>query len=249
VEAGGDALELLIIVALHRAHFHSALLTTGLEYARVLCITNLFVEVGLMDARQAARNLEVIRTLMERTTQYQFLTARAGLIAGSLTGAGALAFLVLDASNPWHFGAVWAAVFSGSLLVTCLGTVMRSRERGERVWSRQARAVVLALTPSLLAALLLTMFFFGRGDHLWLPGVWMLCYGQGALATAAYAPSPIRVLGFATLLAGGLTLALGPQWAILMMGVVFGVGHTGLGIVLLATERRQRVIRVHRSVA
>ncbi len=37
-----------------------------------------------MDARQATRTLEVIRTLMERTCQYQLLTARASLAAGSL---------------------------------------------------------------------------------------------------------------------------------------------------------------------
>ena len=63
---------------------------------------------------------------------------------------------------------------------------MRGRERGESVWSRSTRAVVLALAPSLLAALALTVFFFVRGMHLWLPGVWMLCYGQGALATSAF---------------------------------------------------------------
>ena len=202
-----------------------------------------------MDASQAARNLEVIRTLMERTTQYQFLTARAGLAAGSLAGAGAVAFTVLDAGNPWHFGGVWAGVFAGSLLATCLGTVMRSRVRGERIWSRPARAVVLALSPSLVAALLLSIFFFGRGDHLWLPGVWMLCYGQGALATATYAPPPIRSLGLATLLLGGVTLALGPAWAVPMMGLVFGLGHVVLGAVLMAAERRQGAIRLHRSVA
>src|SRR5947199_29358 len=37
-----------------------------------------------MDAQDATRTLEVIRTLMERTCQYQFLTARAGLLAGPL---------------------------------------------------------------------------------------------------------------------------------------------------------------------
>ena len=36
-----------------------------------------------MEPRQAAQTLEVIRTLMERTCQYQLLTARAGLAAGS----------------------------------------------------------------------------------------------------------------------------------------------------------------------
>jgi hypothetical protein len=202
-----------------------------------------------MDARQAARNLELIRTLMERTCQYQLLTARAGLAAGSLAGAGALLFLVLDAENPWHFGGVWAAVFAGSVVATGVSTVLRSRERGERVWSRQARAVLLALAPSLFAALVLSIFFFARGEHLWLPGVWMLCYGQGALATVAYAPAPIRSLGLTVLLLGVLTLVLGPAWAVAMMGLVFGLGHIGLGVALLVAERSQGAVRLHRSVA
>jgi hypothetical protein len=205
-----------------------------------------------MDARQAARNLELIRTLMERTTQYQLLTARAGLAAGTLAGAGALAFLLkLDATDPWQFGAVWGAVFLGSLLATGIGTVVRSRERGEPVWSRPARAVLLALAPSLFAALVLSVYFFARGgqEFLWLPGIWMLCYGQGALATASYAPTPIRSLGLAALALGALTLWLGPAWSVLMMGLVFGLGHMALGVALLVAERRQGAVRLHRSVA
>jgi hypothetical protein len=202
-----------------------------------------------MNARQAARTLEVIRTLMERTCQYQLLTARAGLMAGSLAGAGALTFYVLDRDNPWHFGSVWALVFAGSLVATTISTVLRSRERGERVWSRPARAVLLALAPSVFAALVLSVFFFARGEHLWLPGVWMLCYGQGALATAAYAPTSIRWLGITVLLLGCLTLWMGPDWAILMMGLVFGLGHVGLGAALLVSERRESAVRLHRSVA
>lgn len=204
-----------------------------------------------MNAAEAARSLEVIRTLMERMTRYQLLTARAGLAAGSLAGAGALSFFFLDAHNPWHFGIVWGVVFLGSLLATCVGTALRSREQGERVWSRPARAVVCALTPALVAALVLSVFFFARGgdEYLWLPGVWLLCYGQGALATASYAPAPIRSLGLLALLLGAVTLALGPAYAVLMMGLTFGLGHIVLGLVLLVSERRQRGIRLHRSVA
>ncbi len=202
-----------------------------------------------MDARQAARNLEVIRTLMERTCQYQLLTARAGLAAGSLAGAGALAFLVLDPQNPWHFGSIWALVFAGSLSAATVGVILRGRQRGERIWSRPARAVLLALAPSVFAAMALSVFFFARGEHLWLPVIWMLCYGQGALATSAYAPSPIRWLGLAVLLLGCLTLWLGPAWAIVLMGAVFGLGHIGLGVALLVAERRETTIRLHREVA
>jgi len=202
-----------------------------------------------MDTRQAARNLEVIRTLMERNCQYQLLTARAGLAAGSLAGAGALAFSLLDPENSWHFGTTWALVFVCSLLSATVSIVLRGRQRGERVWSRPARAVLLALAPSVLAAMALSVFFFARQEHLWLPGVWMLCYGQGALATSAYAPSPIRWLGSMVLPLGCLTLWLGPAWAVLMMGLVFGLGHMGLGAALLVAERRETTIRLHREVA
>jgi len=202
-----------------------------------------------MDSRQAAHTLEVIRTLMERTCQYQLLTARAGLAAGCLAGTGALLFCFLDPANPAQFAVVWALVFAGSLLATLMGTVMRGREYGEQVWSRQARAVLLALAPALFAALVLSIFFFARGEHLWLPGVWMVCYGQGALATAAYAPAMIRWMGMVVLPLGGLTLWLGPAWAVPMMGLVFGLGHIALGVLLLLNERRGRRLKLYESVA
>ena len=202
-----------------------------------------------MDSREAARTLEVIRTLMERTCQYRLLTAWAGLAAGTLAGAGALVLSVLDAASAAPFGAVWGLVLAGSLLASVVGTVMRGRAVGEPVWSRQARAVVLALAPSLAVAAVLTAFFFARGEHRWLPGVWMLCYGQGALATAAYAPRPIRWLGVAMLPLGALTLALGPAWGVAMMGLVFGLGHVGLGVALPIAERRTPALRLHRTVA
>ena len=202
-----------------------------------------------MDARQASQTLEVIRTLMERATQYQLLTARAGMVAGSLAGAGALSFLVLDPADPGQYGVVWALVFAGSLLSTCLGTVLRGRERGELVWSRQARTVIAALAPSLAAAAVLTVFFFVQGMHQWLPGVWMLCYGQGAMATASYAPPAIRAVGITALIVGPVTLLLGPSFGVLMMGLMFGVGHIALGAALLAFERQQSGIRLHREVA
>jgi hypothetical protein len=202
-----------------------------------------------MDSLQAAKNLEVIRTLMERTCRYQLLTARAGVLAGSLAAAGALLFFAFDASDPWAFGLVWGMVFLGATLATVLTAVARGRERGEKAWSRQARAVVMALAPSVFAALVLSAGFFAWGMHLWLPGVWMLCYGQGALATSTYAPTPIRWFGIAVLLGALPTFWLGPSWASVAMGIVFGLGHIGLGASLLVLERRQSALQLRRFVA
>lgn len=202
-----------------------------------------------MESHEAARNLEVIRTLMERTCQYQLLTAKAGLVAGSLAIVGAASFFWIDANNAAAFASVWTLVFCGALTASVIGTVLRGRERGEPVWSRQARAVVIALTPSLFAGLLLSAWFFAHGLHAWLPGIWMLCYGQGALATATYAPVPIRRLGLAVLAAAGPTLWIGPQWSAPAMAIVFGLGHLALGGFLLRSERLANYPRLHREVA
>ncbi len=51
------------------------------------------------------------------------------------------------------------------------------------------------------------------------------------------------------LLLGSLTLWLGPDWAILMMGLGFGVGHIVLGIALLISERYETPAQLHRTVA
>jgi len=202
-----------------------------------------------MDAKRATETLEVIRTLMERTTQYRLLAGGAALASGCMAGLGALVFLFVDAANPAQFGVVWGLVFAAALLATTVGTVVRGRECGERVWSRPTRTVLVALWPGLFTAAALTGLFFARGDHLLLPGVWMLCYGVGALATRAYAPRCIRWLGTAMLPAGALTLYLGPNWSIPMMGLAFGLGHIGLGTVLLLAERNEATPRLHRVVA
>ena len=52
-----------------------------------------------MDARQATRTLEVIRTLMERTCQYQLLTARAGLAALRTLHAKSAAAVAIELSD------------------------------------------------------------------------------------------------------------------------------------------------------
>ncbi len=202
-----------------------------------------------MDVKRATETLEVIRTLMERTTQYRLLAGGAALASGCMAGLGALVFLFLDPANPEQFGVVWGLVFAAALLATTVGTVVRGRECGERVWSRPTRMVLMALLPGVFSAASLTGLFFSLDRHLLLPGVWMLCYGQGALATRAYAPRCIRLLGTAMLPLGALTLYLGPHWSILMMGLVFGLGHVGLGTLLLLAERSEAHPRLHRVVA
>ncbi|MBI5369066.1 MAG: hypothetical protein HZA54_18670 [Planctomycetes bacterium] len=188
--------------------------------------------------RRATEDLRVIRTLMERSATYELLSARAGVGAGAMALAGAGFLALTRRTDAESCGLVWAGVFLASLASTVWCVIQRGQERNEPVWSPQARAVVTALLPPFLVGWTLSVFFFARGEHLLLPGVWMLCYACGALATATYAPEPIRGLGLAMLGFGTLTLALPPAYGNLMMGIAFGFGHLALAAALERRDRR-----------
>ena len=195
-------------------------------------------ESATMDQDRAEQNLEIIRTLMERATRYEYLSARAGLQVGGIAVAGALAFLALDATSPVTFGAVWGVVFLAALSVMVREQVREVQAAGVPLWTRPAREIVRALMPAATLAAVLSLHAFQHGRHLELPGIWMLCYGCGALATSTYAPPVVFQMGVAFLGCGALTLWLGPVWSTAMMGLVFGGGHLTLGARLLATRRR-----------
>ena len=190
-----------------------------------------------MDATQAARHLEVIRSVMERTSRYRLLAPWAALAAGAFAGIGAALQGAWALTDAGAFAAIWGAVFVAALLASLAGTLLRAHRRQQSAWSRPGKEVLRALAGPLFAACVLSAWFFQRGDYLLLPGVWMLCYGLGALAAAAHAPRPVAALGAAMLPCGALTLYLGPTGAGPMMALAFGGGHVVLAAALWIVER------------
>src|SRR5258708_5187338 len=100
-----------------------------------------------MQLEHAEHTLETIRTLMERSQRYEHLSGTSGLVAGSavLTGCIVLHGGWLPFPAAVNFALVWTAVFAVALATNCLLTANRARQRGEPVWSRQARTVTCAV--------------------------------------------------------------------------------------------------------
>lgn len=194
-----------------------------------------------MQLEHAEHTLETIRTLMERSQRYEHVSGYSGLLAGTaaMLGCAALGFHRLPFDPRTNFAVVWIAVFAVAFAGHLLFTFGRARQRGEPVWSRQARTILLAVLPSFGAALAVTAVTW-RLDRLdLLPALWLTLYGCGALATSFFAPRSIAWLG-ATCLALGIGSLLAPHsHAILTMAVGFGVTHIGFGVGVLVAERRE----------
>ena len=194
-----------------------------------------------MQLERAEHTLETIRTLMDRSQRYEHLSGYSGLLAGgtALFGCVALGLKLLPFGPRLDFAVVWSAVFVVAFAGHLLVTFGRARQRGESVWSRQTRTVLLAVLPSFGVSLAITVLMW-RLDRLdLLPALWLLLYGCGALATSFFAPRSIAWLGATCLAMGIISLVALPGHAILTMAAGFGATHIGFGVSVLVAERRE----------
>jgi hypothetical protein len=194
-----------------------------------------------MQLEHAEHMLETIRTLMERSQRYEHISGYSGLLAGSaaLLGCAVLGFPVSSFGAKADFALIWSSVFVVAFIGHMLLTFGRARRRGEPVWSRQARTVLLAVSPSFIAALAVTAVLWRLGRLDLLPALWLLFYGCGALATSFFAPRSIACLGATCLMIGVISLLASHDHPILTMGIGFGVTHIGFGVGVLVAERRE----------
>ena len=201
-----------------------------------------------MEPNWAADNLQVIRTLMERTALYRRALAPVMLLAGTVGVAGAAGGLALHLDTLRAFVGYWLAVS----LVPGLGAILIVRRQalraGEPLWSPPAGRVVRAAAPALVAGLGLGLVALGRpGASVTstLPAVWAICYGAALHAAGFFTPRGLRWFGWLLLLAGlGLLFWRVPdrepwQAAHLAMGALFGILHLLYGAYLFATEARK----------
>lgn len=199
-----------------------------------------------MDTRRAEENLELIRTMMERSIRYEHLSARAGLKVGSLAVLASVVGPRICQGDPIRFLLLWGLVFLFGVIVMTIEQYREVTRARVDLWTKPARRIVTALLPALVTAALLTIHAATRGNVHDLPGIWMLCYGCGTLSTVAYAPPIVMPLGISFIGFGAASLWLGPAWAMPMMGIVFGGGHLLLGLRLLREQKQipQPILRL-----
>jgi hypothetical protein len=204
----------------------------------------------------AAENLQVIRTLMERSAIYRRALAPMTLLAGGLGTVAAIAGQALQLDAPRPFILYWLGV---AVVAACGAAFLVRRQAlqaGEAFWSPPARRVARAALPAATAAAIFTLGVLlagwrwpggpGADDttaRLMMPAVWIMLYGLALSAAGFFMPRGIQWLGWIFIAGGGgawvaagsgLGFAAAGHW---LMGLHFGLLHLAYGCYLLFTEK------------
>ena len=202
---------------------------------------------GMTTREEAAEQLRVIRTMMERATIFRALSGETALIGG----AAALAAAWLSEGRVGWYWAVWW--LGGLALVMAFNVYLitkTSRAHQKPFWSVGLRLAVRGALPSIVAGGFLGLLFVRSGADRPAACLWTLHYGLALLAIREFAPKSMIWLGWAFVIFGVSSLAgeagvieVFSRWVnhlngSKLMAIAFGGFHIIYGGVILSTNRR-----------
>ena len=205
-----------------------------------------------METNQAAENLQVIRTLMERSALYRRTLAPIMIFAGVMGVAGAIMGMALHLHSTRTFCSFWLNVAFLALIGAFLIARRQALKDRESFWSPPTRRVGQALMVPLAAGLIfsttLLTLDLERGRWLFIFAT-LLFYGCALHAAGFFMVRGMKFFAWILISLGGATLftlsvtrsEANPVIDHALMGFFFGVLHLGYGLYLRATERPQPV--------
>ena len=205
-----------------------------------------------METNWAAEHLQIIRTLMERSTLYRRALAPIMIVTGVIGMLAALGAILAGVGTDRAFLLFWMSVGLGAVFVAFLLARRQALKDSEPFWSPPTRRVAQALSPPLIVGLLLGVWAAlsgGVGVGVLVLPVWMMLYGCAIHAAGFFMPRGMKLFGWGMIAAGAIVLAILEPFARLVslrcavhgaMGLGFGLLHLAYGIYLYFTEQRNK---------
>lgn len=199
--------------------------------------------------QEAAEQLRVIRTMMERATIFRALSGEAALVGGAMSLA---AGWISENKSGWAWGGIWLGGLAVVILFAAWQLMRLSHAQSRPVWSHGLKVALRGALPSLVVGGFLGLFYlrYGiSGAEFAAACFWIMHYGLALLAIREFAPKSMVWLGIAFVATGlvawsGATFVqsvrplldrVGPSG---LMAVAFGGFHLLYGVAIVTTTRR-----------
>ena len=162
------------------------------------------------------------------------------MLSGSLSLIGSFAsFQVLQGcflteanlrTSIFELSVIWLLVILLSSICHVYFTTRKARQTGQPAWSRLTRLILYAFSPPFIIGSFLTLFLVWQQKLIWIPGIWMICYGLAVWSAALFSIMEPRWLGLFMMLTGLMTLFAATSYGLVLLAVSFGCFHLIYGI-------------------
>jgi hypothetical protein len=193
----------------------------------------------------ALADIRDIRAMMERSTRFISLSGWSGIWAGGTALAGgALAYRALQSTSyavpvqrrefyfsglvrdPLTIHLVFIAAMT--FIVACCGafyfTWRKARAKGQKMWTRPARQLMLQVMIPMLAGGIFCIAFLANGLYTFIAPACLAFYGLALVNCSKYTLGEIRWLGYSELALGCIALFM-PYHGLVFMTIGFGLLH------------------------
>ena len=193
-------------------------------------------------------DLASIRNIMERSNKFLSLSGLSGILAGVFALMGSLVayFLVYYPHSPFGFRVryvnereVILQLFLTALVVLVASlasgfflTARKARKKGQTVWNKTSRRLLLNLAVPLFTGGILVLALLSRGYFMIVAPACLIFYGLALINGSHFTYSDVRYLGYAQIGLGLLSAFL-PGFGLIFWALGFGVLHIVYGALML----------------
>jgi hypothetical protein len=198
--------------------------------------------------QEAAEQLRVIRTMMERATIFRALSGETALVGGAVS-IGVAWFS--EKRVAWDWAWCWLGGL-GLVLGFYVFQLLRMKAvHGRPFWSSGLRLALRGALPSLIAGGFIGLVFVRGQNNVAAASMWTIHYGIALLAIREFAPKSMLWLGWAFVTFGLISLAtvaniieFDREWLMRInpsriMAIAFGGFHLIYGGLIVTTGRRE----------
>lgn len=188
-----------------------------------------------------SRDIDEIRSIMERSTKFPSLAGWAGIMAGLYALAGAAAAYLFFGFRPENAAGVTTAaadlasvgMIAAAVLVLSVSTAVfltkrKADKQGGTMWNTASRQLLTQMAVPMVSGGVLIIILIGHG----LPGLavplTLMFYGLALFSAGRYTVREIRFLGLTQIVLGILSSVF-LEYSLILWSVGFGFVHIVYG--------------------
>ena len=188
------------------------------------------------------KDIQDIKTLMNRSTQFLSLSGMAGILAGVYALIGSFIaynlmtvhrgyYITLESSTFRYIVIIAAAVLLLSLATAIFFTIVKARKNGETVWNSTSRRLLINFLIPLVTGGIFALLLLRNQHYGLIASVTLIFYGLACVNASKFTVRDVRYLGI-TIIVLGLLASTFPGYALLFWALGFGVCHIIYGAIM-----------------